>query len=1334
MTPLNSEGTAQVNRRQGCESGLGGNPNTALIVTGTHSKKIFAPPLSGPAAIQAFLAVEDPARNEFWVKYGHSNFGVMHRSVDGIWRFRGSTLQISKERVTAGHFTDAERTLSRTLELKGQGTPQVDGWQLLIGTSHKQEGGAFYLPGAYQADIPGNAGINLCDDLGCEIDDAPRDEQLARYHRFEQVTGLTFALMLSSGSKSVHTHVKTDRPYPVAELADLRFLLVLVLLGDPAVTRPHQPMRLPGAFRKEKGNYQELLQTDPTARYSPEQISEGLQRAFADRGWTWPTDPLHPQLKLDLQRALKASDCDRIAALLTAGNAPYEAKATQTQQRQAQRQAFQQLTGQLGSSSLYDAIKDVEGRETPQTAFGWDSERRGCCPFHDSQSGNSAWVDESQDGIPRFHCGPCGLNLSPFYFWAKQRGHDGPKGQLWAELGKEWLSLHSIDPTQFDRTRTASVPIVVPIPVPPPQTNNLLADSLAAQEHEEAVKAVKSAQAAADRAAQKLFDKQKAELEKWLAVALQIDAGFQLTGKLEKDIAAAKALVLADTNKKATYTSAVLNWGGTFTHGTLQSLLDNDGPVVISGQTGGGKTEIATQLCAYAARLKADTTYSAIAPTQVLSEQLAGRFESKGLPMESTAFTDNSSSTPKPKAMPAEGIWRLLRELLDFLTVDECDQVIPRLLAGALGDAPDANLAALEQLIQSVPNQFWLNADVNPITVELLAEISGASVAVLDLQREQSNRPVTVTWYRDYYGEFGPDLIMGSNQLYTDYIAAAKAGKRVLLLAGSVKKARAIKKELQAAGLRVLLKDGRYTPKKQRLGFAQGPDKACAPYDVVILTRLVETGIDIQKDWDSVYVCLSPKMTARSAYQFLSRSRSLLRGDTPRLNLYVPDQNFTAVEQLSPAYWYERQTAENKLYLSLLKKDTAKAQEKIERIQWAARYLAKYRADEARQLYFRDEMLADKFAELGWSVTYREVIADQARTMDQLLKDRVYQADMIEAACIARGHGSINEYPEAYAAKILDPQEQGLILDCKRRKVELASLLPLSPLADKHLIYQLEHDQRLLAQSLMWSAVESGPNSEKVQKLMDFLADSHIDKFEVYGPMEGLKQLKKSKSVLTLAIAEQIADHPFLNRVLGGSDEIHSHQPDTQDFARLLGSLDELLNAWCEKRFGAQFNWNMDCAASVALKALNKLFGISTVAGLQISIKDAEGVTKRPRIYRTALSEKGRQLIAEAEKKNSSLPISLDDHRAQVDAEAQQRLDLCRSAQAGWDKKIDWALALLERGSRVLHTDFKNEKNIGLEKGVQCTGAGGAQQGAAPSSPPLKEPPINKQMALMGWR
>ncbi|MHC5863477.1 hypothetical protein, partial [Nostoc sp.] len=55
-------------------------------------------------------------------------------------------------------------------------------------------------------------------------------------------------------------------------------LLCIALIGDPAVTNAHQPMRAPGFFRREKGKYQELVSVGD--RITPEAFVEGMERCF----------------------------------------------------------------------------------------------------------------------------------------------------------------------------------------------------------------------------------------------------------------------------------------------------------------------------------------------------------------------------------------------------------------------------------------------------------------------------------------------------------------------------------------------------------------------------------------------------------------------------------------------------------------------------------------------------------------------------------------------------------------------------------------------------------------------------------------------------------------------------------------------------------------------------------------------------------------------------------------------------------------------------------------------------------------------------------------------
>ena len=112
---------------------------------------------------------------------------------------------------------------------------------------------------------------------------------------------------------------------------------------------------------------------------------------------------------------------------------------------------------------------------------------------------------------------------------------------------------------------------------------------------------------------------------------------------------------------------------------------------------------------------------------------------------------------------------------LGFITGDEPDQWMPRILTGTLGDAADVNLDVLENLTKNTPHQFWLNADPSPITVDLIESLSGQRPIVLNLQRQQKTSPVSIDFYQDGISESG-NVIGGAAELYGDFIKAARMG------------------------------------------------------------------------------------------------------------------------------------------------------------------------------------------------------------------------------------------------------------------------------------------------------------------------------------------------------------------------------------------------------------------------------------------------------------------------------------------------------------------------------------------------------------------------------
>ena len=318
----------------------------------------------------------------------------------------------------------------------------------------------------------------------------------------------------------------------------------------------------------------------------------------------------------------------------------------------------------------------------------------------------------------------------------------------------------------------------------------------------------------------------------------------------------------------------------------------------------------------------------------------------------------------------------------------------------------------------------------------------------------------------------------------------------------------------------------------------------------------------------------------------------------------------------------------------------------------------------------------------------------------------------MEATCTARGHRSILEYSEAYAEKISDPNQQGLILECKRRKLELSALLPASDLEDVSLIFELSQDERLLPQTLLWSAIEIDPHSERIQKLLSFLNSTHIEKFELYGALEGLKNLRKSKSMLALAVAEVLAGDPCLERVRSGDDIINKYQADTQQLAAKLNANSDLINTWCRRHFGREFAWGEGCV-SVVCKALDKLLGIKSAATGQ-STEKAKGKKARAHNYRTAFSVEGQKAIAKQTKTEAD----------EVLFDFAKRFSLMESAQQGWLKKMEEAEDYIQQRCGGLHTKV-NTLDLDTDFSVQAS--------LASPSLPGPEPAIDQQqMALLG--
>jgi len=222
-------------------------------------------PITGFAAFHAVVSRAFSPGQKIWLKHGKDRF------------FCATVAE-------PGHFdlfaTKGKETNRKTIESVG------DAFTYLTKEANSRDGGIFYIPGKPNK-YPLKDHCQASCDIGAEMDDGSRGEQWERIQVFVETSGLIPGWVINSGGKSQHPHWKLTEDVDIEVRTYLARLVCIALLGDPAVTRPHQPMRMAGFYRKEKQAEQTLeFLSDNT--YSVEDFTTGLQKAFASLGLPFP--------------------------------------------------------------------------------------------------------------------------------------------------------------------------------------------------------------------------------------------------------------------------------------------------------------------------------------------------------------------------------------------------------------------------------------------------------------------------------------------------------------------------------------------------------------------------------------------------------------------------------------------------------------------------------------------------------------------------------------------------------------------------------------------------------------------------------------------------------------------------------------------------------------------------------------------------------------------------------------------------------------------------------------------------------------------------------------
>ncbi|MGL5065755.1 MAG: hypothetical protein ACRC62_37780 [Microcoleus sp.] len=351
---------------------------------------------------------------EIWIKSGH----------DSIYR-----AEWDEEGNLSGILTSC-LTKDDPFSRQPKGKPIPNLIEYLEVRAKKETGGVFYIP-TQPIGLPIASAVSETDDIGVEMDHLSLDDQKTLIAEFCEVTGLEFASVLTSGGNSVHAHLKLAEHLPIEQAGYWRRLAIIAFQSDPVTERLHQPMRLPGFFRKEKNSYQELLSLSDR-RYTEDELRIGFSQWFEHKGWAltytisdqWWKEVWFPLLRGE-NKATPQLKASQTVIFLTEGDAAYtKRRAVESAARAAERLPVPNISGQ----QISDVVGQVCDRAQTGDFSGVDwqgsgGHYRGQCPFHQGKTGNSAWLSDKDGGL-RFHCVSCTNDgpRSSFEYWIAQSG------------------------------------------------------------------------------------------------------------------------------------------------------------------------------------------------------------------------------------------------------------------------------------------------------------------------------------------------------------------------------------------------------------------------------------------------------------------------------------------------------------------------------------------------------------------------------------------------------------------------------------------------------------------------------------------------------------------------------------------------------------------------------------------------------------------------------------------------------------------------------------------------------------------------------------------------
>lgn len=415
---------------------------TPNVLNGQDNFKKNPTPITSRNAFESFLATLKPVNGseEIWYKVGKEKFYVAD-SFDpdaSLWSTRLEKNTDPKSRVR--------------VRIVGRAFP------FLRRESETKEGGILYLKNQPQG-LPLKDNVIESNRIVSELDKPEdRPEQWKIILDFQEKSGLLLTI-LDSGSKSLHNHLRVTNNLPVDRIQYFTRLFAIAVMGDPVMENPHQPVRIPGFTRNEKGKEQkEQLFYETGKEYSESEILVGFKKFFEYKGLAFPDKCPHDWFGNVIKKLIKNRDFDGLKLALEKGYDQWENERQQENERRVNERnenaENRRVNGWTNEGeTLIDAVNQLK-ESLGSDAFTIDNSwkfsnadhARGCCPFHPPASRNSAYIRRGDRGWS-FHCPTCTHDspIDPFLYHLSSFGNvitQYPTGKDYVTKAEDFLRVN----------------------------------------------------------------------------------------------------------------------------------------------------------------------------------------------------------------------------------------------------------------------------------------------------------------------------------------------------------------------------------------------------------------------------------------------------------------------------------------------------------------------------------------------------------------------------------------------------------------------------------------------------------------------------------------------------------------------------------------------------------------------------------------------------------------------------------------------------------------------------------------------------------------------------